>query len=274
MSLTILLILLTAAMKAHAETSSIVKINSDIVIEEDMKVRHVVVAGGQITVHGTVERHIVAIGGSVILTRTAMVGGDVAVLGGIVAIGNGAEIRGSVTEINSSNVSDAISDLLSDDWEGWSWLFAIFSATIFIATLVIAMLIVAIIPKPIVTISEAIMQHAYRAAVAGFIGLLMIVPVALLLTLSVIGIVLVPLEVVLVLCAAIFGFIAVAQIFGKRVLFLAKRPNSSLLLQTFWGLLVLWIIGWIPYVGWMIKVLAIVVGLGGVMITRFGTYKV
>jgi hypothetical protein len=60
---------------------------------------------------------------------------------------------------------------------------------------------------------------------------------------------------------------------GKRVLVLTKKTNDSLIRQTFWGLLILWIIGWIPYVGWMIKVLAIVLGMGGVMITRFGSKK-
>jgi hypothetical protein len=268
-----LLIFLGFAAGAHAETNSIVKINSDVVIEENTKVRHVIVVGGQITVNGTVEQHVVAIGGSAVLTRTAVVGGDVFVLGGIIAVGNGADVRGTVTEINSSNISDAISSLLSDDWEGWSWLFAIFSVVVFFATLVIAVPIVTLIPKPIITISEGITEHTYRATIAGFIGLMLIAPIMVLLTLSVIGIVLIPLQIVVVVCAAVFGFIAVAQILGKRVLVLAKKPNPSLVRQTFWGLLVLWIIGWIPYVGLMIKVLAIVLGMGGVMITRFGAKK-
>ncbi|MCX5857393.1 MAG: hypothetical protein NTZ57_05740 [Deltaproteobacteria bacterium] len=269
-----LLMLLGLTTGAAAETTSIVKINSDVVIEESVKVQNVVVFGGQITVNGTVEQNVVVIGGSAVLTRTAVVGGDVVALGGIVALGNGADVRGTLTEINSSNISDAISDLLSDDWEGWSWLFAIFSAVVFMAILVIAMMIVALIPKPIIVISECITQHTYRASIVGFVGLLVIAPIAVLLALSVIGIVLIPLEIVLVVCAAVFGFIAVAQILGERVLSRIRRPNNSLIRHTFWGLLILWFIGWIPYVGWMIKVLAIVLGLGGVIITRFGTKKV
>lgn len=272
--LTVLLILLRVAAGAQAETSSIVKINSDVVIEADTKVRNVIILGGQVTVNGTVEQHIVAIGGSAVLTRTAVVGGDVFVLGGIIAMGKGADVHGTLTEINSSNVSDAISNLLSDNWEGWSWLFAVFSVVVFLATLIIAMLIVVVIPKPILTISEGIALHTYRATIAGLVGLLMIAPVAVLLTLSVIGIVLIPLQIIVVVCAAVFGFVAVAQILGQRVLTVAKKPNQSLVRQTFWGLLVLWIIGWIPYIGWMMKVLAIVLGMGGVMITRFGAKKV
>lgn len=272
--LTILLFLLGFAAGARAETVNIVKINSDVVIEEDTKVNNVVVLGGQITVHGTVEKHVVAIGGSVVLTRTALVGGDVTALGGIIVVGNGADVHGSLMEINSSNISDAISDILSDDWQGWSWLFAIFSLVVFLATLVIATLIVTLIPKPILRISEGIALHTYRATISGFIGLLMIAPVAILLTLSVVGIVLIPLEIMLVAGAAVFGFIAVARITGQRILTLMKKPSDSLIRQVFWGLLILWIVGWIPYVGWMIKVLAIVLGMGAVMITRFGTKKV
>jgi hypothetical protein len=268
-----LLILPGFSAGAQAETASMVKINSDVVVEEGMRVHNVIVLGGQITVNGTVEQHVIAIGGSAVLTRTAVVGGDVFVLGGIIAMGKGADVRGTLTEVNSSNVSDAISNLLSDNWEGWSWLFAIFSVAIFIATLIIATLIVFLIPKQILTIAEGITLHTYRATIAGFIGLLMIAPVAVLLTLSVIGIVLIPLQIVVVACAAIFGFVAIAQILGNRVLILAKRPDQSLVRQTFWGLLILWIIGWIPYVGWMMKVLAIVLGMGGVMITRFGAKK-
>jgi MFS family permease len=272
--LTILLFLLGFAAGARAETVNIVKINSDVVIEENTKVNNVVVLGGQITVHGTVEKHVVAIGGSVVLTRTALVGGDVTALGGIIVVGNGADVHGSLMEINSSNISDAISDILSDDWQGWSWLFAIFSLVVFLATLVIATLIVTLIPKPILRISEGIALHTYRATISGFIGLLMIAPVAILLTLSVVGIVLIPLEIMLVAGAAVFGFIAVARITGQRILSLMKKPSDSLIRQVFWGLLILWIVGWIPYVGWMIKVLAIVLGMGAVMITRFGTKKV
>lgn len=272
--LTIMLFLLGFSAGARAETVNIVKINSDVVIEEDTKVNNVVVLGGQITVHGTVEKHVVAIGGSVVLTRTALVGGDVTALGGIIVVGNGADVHGSLMEINSSNISDAISDILSDDWQGWSWLFAIFSLVVFLATLLIATLIVTLIPKPILRISEGIALHTYRATISGFIGLLMIAPVAILLTLSVVGIVLIPLEIMLVAGAAVFGFIAVARITGQRILALMKKPSDSLIRQVFWGLLILWIVGWIPYVGWMIKVLAIVLGMGAVMITRFGTKKV
>jgi len=270
----VLLALLGYTTAVHAEATSVVKINDDVTIEENMKVRNVFVLRGQITISGTVEQSVVAIGGSIVLTRTAVVNGDVVALGGIIVMGKGADVHGTLTEINSSNISAAISDLLSDDWEGWSWLFAIFSVVVFFAILILALLIVALIPKPIQVIAETIKTNTFKVSLSGLLGLLLIVPIAVLLTISVIGIVLIPLEMILVVSAALLGFIAVSQLVGRRVLMLIKRTGGGVIRQTFWGLITLWLIGWIPYVGWIIKVLAVVLGLGGVIMTRFGTKEV
>lgn len=272
--LLVLLALLGYTTAVHAEATSVVKINDDVTIEENMKVRNVFVLRGQITISGTVEQSVVAIGGSIVLTRTAVVNGDVVALGGIIVMGKGADVHGTLTEINSSNISAAISDLLSDDWEGWSWLFAIFSVVVFFAILILALLIVALIPKPIQVIAETIKTNTFKVSLSGLLGLLLIVPIAVLLTISVIGIVLIPLEMILVVSAALLGFIAVSQLVGRRVLMLIKRTGGGVIRQTFWGLITLWLIGWIPYVGWIIKVLAVVLGLGGVIMTRFGTKEV
>ena len=272
--LLVLLALLGYTTVVHAEATSVVKINDDVTIEENIKVRNVFVLRGQITINGTVEQNVVAIGGSIVLTRTAVVNGDVVALGGIIVMGKGADVHGTLTEINSSNISAAISDLLSDDWEGWSWLFAIFSVVVFFAILILALLIVALIPKPIQVIAETITTNTFKVSLSGLLGLLLIVPIAVLLTISVIGIVLIPLEMILVVSAALLGFIAVSQLVGRRVLMLIKRTGGGVIRQTFWGLITLWLIGWIPYVGWIIKVLAVVLGLGGVIITRFGTKEV
>jgi hypothetical protein len=83
--------------------------------------------------------------------------------------------------------------------------------------------------------------------------------------------VLIPLEMAIVLFAVLLGFIAVSQLVGRKLFTVLKRHDQSLMRETIWGLIILWLIGWIPYVGWMIKMCAIVIGLGGVLLTRFGT---
>jgi len=269
--LLVLLALLGYTTAVHAEATSVVKINSDVTIEENMKVRNVFVLRGQITINGTVEQNVVAVGGSIVLTRTAVVNGDVVALGGIIVMGKGADVHGTLTEINSSNISapyPTSSVTTGKDGPGCSPFSRLLSFSLF---LILALLIVALIPKPIQVIAETIKKNTFKVSLSGLLGLLLIVPIAVLLTISVIGIVLIPLEMILVVSAALLGFIAVSQLIGRRVLMLIKRTEGGVIRQTFWGLMTLWLIGWIPYVGWMIKVLAVVLGLGGVIMTRFGT---
>jgi hypothetical protein len=266
--------LLISPMTADAtEARSVFKIGSDVVIEVGQKVRNVVAIGGQITINGKVDNHVVAIGGSAVLTKTAFVGGNVVSLGGVIVMARDAQVNGSLTEINSSNFYDALTASLSTEWEGWSWIFAIISLSFFLVILVLALLIVALLPKPITVVAEAITHHTYKVVLWGLFGLIMIAPLALLLTVSVVGIALIPLEVIVVACAILLGFVAVGQLVGRKTYRLLKRPNSGMVRETFWGLILLWLIGWLPYIGWMVKAVAIVIGLGAVLVTRFGTHE-
>jgi hypothetical protein len=254
-----------------ADSSNIVKIGSDVTIEEGTKVRNVLAIGGQITVDGVVDNHIVAIGGSIVLTGKAVVGGSVFCIGGIIVKGRGAEVYGNLTEINADDISAAIANALSEEWEGWSWIFAIISISIFLGVLLLTFLTVFLIPKPIRLISSAIKEKPLKVTVWGLAGLVLIVPLAVLLAISVVGIVLIPLEMTIVLCAVLVGFIAVSQLVGRKLFTVLKRHDQSMMRETIWGLIILWLIGWIPYVGWIVKMCAIVLGLGGVLLTRFGT---
>ncbi len=268
-----LLLLFCFAAEAFAGGKTIVKIGEDVLIPEGQQVRNVITFGHQITVSGSVQSYVVSIGGPVVLTRTAVVGGDVVCLGGVLVLGKGAQVRGTLTEINSSNLSEAISDVLNDNWEGWSWVFTIISILFFVGFLILSLLIVTLLPKPVARIMEAIEQHTIQVGLWGILVLILVVPLAVLLTVSVVGIVLVPLEITLVACAALLGLVGVARLIGINFLGLFKKNNSRALQETFWGLLLLWIVGWIPFLGWMIKILALVIGIGGVFATRFGTHR-
>ena len=268
----VVIFVVSFAAGAAAENATIFKIGEDVLIEAGSRVNHVLTINGQITVTGVVEGNVIAMGNSVVLTRKALVKGNVVVLGGVLVKAKGADVQGTITEINSSNISEVITHVLSDEWEGWSWVFAIFSLTIFFSILIIAILMVLLIPKPIQVIAASIREETMKITLWGLLGLVLVVPLAILLTVSVIGIVLIPLEMILVVVAGLLGFIAVSQLVGRKLYALFKRPGQHICRETFWGLVVLWIIGWIPYIGWMIKVLALMMGLGAVIYTRFGTH--
>ena len=259
--------------QAWASGANIFKIGESVNIEAGTSVNSVTTINGQITISGKVDGHVTAIGDSVVLTKQAVVTGNVISIGGVIVIGKGADVHGTLTEINSSNISDVISTLLSDEWEGWSWIWAIFSMIIFFMILIIALLLTTLLPVHVRTVADAMQTDTWKVLLWGVLGLILVVPLAVLLTVSVVGIVLIPLEVILVVCACLMGFIAVSQLIGRMAYHLFRRPPHHAIRETFWGLLILWIIGWMPYFGWMIKVFTLTLGLGAVIYTRFGTVR-
>ncbi|MGD0274624.1 MAG: hypothetical protein ABSB79_00985 [Syntrophales bacterium] len=254
-----------------ADKSCVVKIGSDVVIDRTMTVKHVVAIGGQVTVEGTVEGDIVAIGGSIVLTGEAVVYGNAVSVGGVIFQGRNTDIRGNITEINASNFWNVISSAFENEEEGWSWILAVVSLATFFCLLIIALLVSFLLPRPIVVIVATVEEETLRSLLWGVLGLILVVPLALLLTISVIGIVLIPLEVILVTVGVVMGFISISQLIGKGLYSIFKRKEPGIVRETFWGLVILWFLGWIPYFGITLKVLAIVLGLGGVILSRFGT---
>ena len=220
----VFVVIFCAAATAGAESPSVVKIGSDLTVDEGTKVHNVVVVGGQITVEGTVENNVTAIGGSVVLANAAVVGGNIFCLGGIIVRGRGAEVHGSVTEINSNDISQAVTNALSEEWEGWSWIFAIISMSIFLGVLIITVITVLLIPKPVRLVSAAIKEKPFKVTMWGLGGLVLIVPLAVLLAISVIGIVLIPLEMTIVLCAVTYRFYFRVAACRKKVL---RRPQEE-----------------------------------------------
>ncbi len=262
--------LISSGAPAQAENNNIVKIGGDVTITEGVKVKNAVAVGGQITVRGTITGHVMSIGGSVVLTKTALVEGNAISVGGVVIMGKGARVYGSIKEINASDLSQSLASVLNEDWEGWSWVFAILSLLVFIGILLIALLLVTLLPRPVRSVAEAIKYSLFKAFLWGLVVLVSVVPLAILLTISVLGIVLIPLEMAIVVGSALIGFIAAAQLAGEKFFALLKKRDKSVITDIFWGLVIFWAIGWIPQFGWTIKVIAVVIGLGGVLISCLG----
>ena len=96
---------------------------------------------------------------------------------------------------------------------------------------------------------------------------------AIFLVISVVGIPLIALEIFLVGIAFLVGYIAIAQLIGDKIAALMKRPALSVIWLTVMGLLALWFIGWVPFLGSLVKAVVIVLGFGGVLATLFTSRK-
>jgi len=250
---------------AGAEGRTIVKFRNDVVVREGMRVRDAVAIGGHVIVNGVVEHDAVAIGGSVFMGSRAVVGRNAVSVGGTVEKAEGAEIRGEQIEVNLPGLASVLTSVPKGSRYVLRRAFRVISFIAFIGFLALALLIVAILPKPVSSISAAVEDSPLKVTLCGLLGVMLIVPLAIFLVLSVVGIVLIPLEIFLVVCALLVGYIAVAQLIGKKITAALRRPNQPMLLETFCGLALLWVIGWVPVLGCLVKAVAGLLGLGGVI---------
>ncbi len=251
------------------EAKNIFKLGHDVTITEGQEVDNIVAVGGQITVNGLVEQNVLAVGGSVVLTNKAVVRGKVIVVGGVIARGSGSLVYGDITEINSSTLSSSIASALRGESEGWSLILNIISLCFFAIILIVALIMTLLIPRSLAVIANAIQTNKLKSFLMGFLVTLMIVPFFMLLAISIIGIFLIPLAFTALLLAAIIGFIAFGSLLGNFILTrIFHGYKKSLIKETVVGLILLWLLGWIPFhIGMLIKVLAITFGLGGVLLT-------
>ncbi len=264
------LLLIIFAVAPCAEAQSIFKIGGDVTVEKKQIIDTVVDIGGQITVDGLVERNVIAIGGSIVLGNDAVIRGDVICVGGVIVKGGSAQVFGDISEINSANISMAFSSALRGELEGWSLILNIVSLCFFAVIFIIALLLTILIPRPLVAVAREIQDYKVKSFLWGFAVTLLMAPFFMLLVISIIGITLIPLIFTLFLLAFIVGYVATGTITGSYLLEkIFHKERKSLAGKTILGLILLWVIGWIPYVGILIKFFALTFGLGGVFLAIF-----
>ena len=253
-----------------ADARDKVRIGGDVFVEEGTEVKDAVAVGGSVTVNGKVRDSAVAVGGSVILGPNAVIGKDVVSVGGVVKQAQGSKIHGDVVELNIPGVSAIIPFFLEDTSSSWYWAFKI---TTLLGFLALAVLLVALLPKPFDLITDNVQQNLGKVILWAVLGLVVLVPLAFFLLISVVGIPLIALEVFLAGIAFLVGYIAIAQLIGDKIAALMKRPALSVIWLTVMGLLALWLIGWVPFLGSLVKAVVIVLGFGGVLATLFTSRK-
>lgn len=252
------------------ESKEIIKFNEDVKVEEWESAKQVVVIGGSIEIDGRVEEDAVAIGGSVKINAGAEVGGDVVALGGSVVQADKAKVEGDVIEIGSPWLESAIKGA-SSSAPGISIAFRIIST---IAMLTLLVVLAALFPKQTDNILNKVEDEWLKSFGFGVLGLILIVPIIVGLIISLLGIPLIPIFILLVAAAYIMGFVAVAGCIGKRIFKAFKNKKvKPLPLEVLLGAVVVILISWVPFIGWLIKLLIVLTGFGGVILTKFGTQK-
>jgi hypothetical protein len=251
--------------RSASEGSSTITIGSDVVVKEGDKVNKAISIGGNVKVYGHVRRDAVSVGGSVYLGPDAAVEGNVVSIGGTVEREPGSRVGGEVTIVDATGLKSWLSWLpkqgiagIKELLQGIGWPS---SLGFFLAVLII----VAAMPAGIGFISFQIENNTARTILMGILGSVLIFPIGFFLFISIAGIVIIPVLIILFGCALILGYIAVAQLIGKRITILLNKPGRHILVETIIGFAAFFAIGLIPLAGWFIKGLAMFLGFGGVL---------
>lgn len=261
---------------ASGETISgnLVVFGGDVTLQDGGRVTgDVVVFGGNVSVNGQVDGDVAVFGGNSRIGATAVIDGQLVSAAGNVTREQGAIIRGGESRgfefrppITRYSPFDFGVAIVSD-----------FVRNVFAAIAVAALALLVLLFWPVQTARVA--DAAQNApAQSGGLGLLTLIAVPVLLLILAITICLSPVSAIgaLVLASAvIFGWIALGLLIGNRLLAAFNVRHftpavaagvGTLLISLLSGLFDL-----IPCVGWLIPTLLGSIGLGAVILTRFGT---
>jgi hypothetical protein len=256
----------------------------NVVLEEDSFVDGTVfVMGGNATVAGEVENELVVFGGNVELESTASIGSDVVALGGQVERAEGAVVKGSVSEGVTTRFfrgpriarvvpTPGMVPLETGTRFFFNTIMDIFKAVVTaLAVMALGLLVVLFLPRQTEMVAQAVLAAPLPSLGMGF--LTAVVAIALT-TLLAITICLLPIALFVGLvttAAGFFGWIAVGLLVGQKLLEGLKAQEPAPLLAVVIGVLLISLISALPCLGFLVFLGVVSLGLGGVVLTRFGT---
>jgi hypothetical protein len=272
-----------------------VRFGGDVTVEEDEVVSDAVVAiGGHVRVYGHVQGDVVAVGGGVELGPRAEVDGSVTSVGGRIEQARGAEIHGEVSEVAFPGAAHwkpgVVWGGFAHDFMGSS--FRLFGTALRIAVVLLLCLVVVVIAeRPVSRIARRAGDEPWLSGFVGLLAQVLVVPLTVLtvvvLAVSIIGIpllLLVPFALLALLVGALMGFVGVARRVGEW----AVGPKGPIVVTAVGviliaaGTILARLLGLLPgaispvafvvaVVGFFLEFVAWTVGLGALLLTRFGT---
>lgn len=229
--------------------------------------------GGSLVVSGDVTGDVTAFGGVVSLSDTAVVHGSVITYGASISRSDSAIVKGSIGATRPSiNAPNLIGSTLSNGVKTLAdFIWRIFQSFALAALAVLASLFVL---RPMERAGDALVA---QPVLAGGMGLLTVLAGAFLILVFVITIILSPvglIGLILLVVGSLFGWLVLGLVTGERIAHFFHQEWSgpvSAGVGTLAFSLAINFISIIPCVGWIVTPVAFFVGLGGVVLTRFGT---
>jgi hypothetical protein len=219
----------------------------------------------------TVDREVVAVGGNVHIAPGAHVGKDAVSVGGEVVIDPGGTVEGQEVSVNvpgiasilglaapSAKVSKAMSPLLT--------IGQILAK--FVVFFLLGLLLLSVAPARLDRVTASLTRSPVRDVLVGLLGTVAMPVLTVLLVVTVVGILLVPVQLIAILVAAILGYTALALLIGRALPF--RPEKGTAVVQLAIGTAIVVAISEIPFVGVMAMISAWFLVFGAVLRSRGG----
>lgn len=256
-----------SSVASAATSSNLVSFNRNEVIAEGSTVDNAVLVLGDLQVNGTVDKDTVVIFGDLKVGTSGDVRGNTVVVFGQLLKEPGAKVSGETLVIPSGKTLCKTSCLLPIVG---IWALGVFGLTVLFSFIIILLLVSMLFTNRIGNASFYVQRYPWKALGYGILAVILVLPITLLLTMSVVGLPLVPLFIILVACAVIFGYAVMCQLIGLKFFQKIRRPGQPMIVEVLVGIIILFAVSMIPVVGWAIKTLVWLIGLGAAVLTKFG----
>lgn len=262
----------------------------EIIVNGDVS-GNIIAAGGSIRVNGNVGGDLVAAGGQVFLSKDSAVEGDILLAGGEVTLngtvnGNGSvsagtlrtgedfELKGNLeleAENYPSDLGDKVGGNLSitpvtreqDQYAGGAeGLGIVFFIVGLLAALALGFILIYTFPGFVTGLAEIVRGSALRAGLLGFVLLIFVPALSLILLITMFGWSLSILLMLLLALAALIATVPVKLLAGEMIYSKVFKKEAGKMIYYLTGAVVFAIVYEIPFLGGLIKFIALLVGLG------------
>ena len=259
---------------------------------------NIIAAGGSIRVNGNVGGDLVAAGGQIFLSKDSTVKGDILLAGGEVTLngivnGNGSvsagtlrigedfELKGNLeleAENPPSDLKDKVGGSLSiipvtrqNQYTGGSEGFSIFSFILgLLATLALGFILIYTFPSFVTGLAEIVKGSALKAGLLGLVLLIFVPVLSVILLITMFGWSLSILLMLMLALAALIATIPVKLLAGEMIYSKVFKKEAGKMIYYLTGAVIFAIVYEIPFLGGLIKFIALLVGLGalGIWISK------
>lgn len=255
---------------------------------------NIIAAGGSIRVNGNVGGDVAAAGGQIFLSRDSVVEGDILIGGGEVTLdgtvnGNGDvstgtlrtgenfELKGNLSlqaDNYPSNLENKVGGNLNvtqvnateEQHQGAAEGFSIFFFIIgLLASLALGLILIYLFPGFVTGIAELVKDSPLKTGLLGFLALIFLPILSIILLITIFGWALSVLLILLFILALLIATVPVKLLAGEMIYTKILKKDAGKMVYYLVGAVIFAIVYEIPFVGGLIRFIALLIGLGAIV---------